>query len=179
MRKSGSEDDVFSAVGGMELGRHEPGMYADPAAGGYGGAGGGGQMPSSQAGGLPQSGEEGSQFARGSSGGVRYGLGPMIGDLPFSDTPSRTLIVRNVTAACSDQELQQLFEVRWRPPSSSLPPWICMPRSSRGKWGSQPEFKKCVSSPRVRQAQGACAKTCNRPYMTSPSRMAERRMCIA
>ncbi len=36
---------------------------------------------------------------------------PAIGDLPFSETPSRTLIVRNVVASRSDQDLQHLFKV--------------------------------------------------------------------
>ena len=108
MRESASEDDVFSAVGGLEMGRHDAGAYVNQAAGGsYTGL-----PPTSQAEALLNSAVEAQQLGTGSVGGSRYGLGPMIGDLPFSDTPSRTLIVRNVSATSSDKDFHQLFEVR-------------------------------------------------------------------
>ena len=108
MRKSGSEDDVFSAVGGMEMGRHDPSAAAQPSADRAANGSFGGRMPAAP---LAQGSGEAAQFLRGNSGGVPGGAGPMIGDLPFSDTPSRTLVVRNIPAACSDAELQQAFEV--------------------------------------------------------------------
>ncbi len=101
---------MFSAVGGMELGRHDlaggpsaPSMLQTPSVGSAGEA----VAPPSQGLGQPLSGTK----ATAADGGSSFG-GPAIGDLPFSETPSRTLIVRNVTASSADQDLQQLFEVR-------------------------------------------------------------------
>ena len=109
MKKSGSDDDVFSAVGGMELGRHDTAsstaaaahVMAQAGALGPGAAAAGGAASHSPA----QAGLE-SQHA-----GSNPFSAPAIGDLPFSETPSRTLIVRNVAASRSDQDLQHLFEV--------------------------------------------------------------------
>ncbi len=109
MKKSGSDDDVFSAVGGMELGRHDAAsstaaaaqVMAQASALGPGAATEGGAALHSPA----QTGLE-PQHA-----GSNPFSAPAIGDLPFSETPSRTLIVRNVAASRSDQDLQHLFEV--------------------------------------------------------------------
>ena len=106
MKKSASEDDVFSAVGGLEMGRHDAGVYLNQGAGGSFAS-----LPSLQTGVPLRSSMEAQQVAAASMGVAGHGMSPMIGDLPYSDTPSRTLIVRNVSAACSDQDLHQLFEV--------------------------------------------------------------------
>ena len=106
IKKSGSDEDVFSAVGGLELGRHDPQLMPQAAPGRL--------RAAAEAAAPPLQGSEqaapGAQHTAG-DGGSSFG-GPAIGDLPFSETPSRTLIVRNVSAAHADQELQQLFEVR-------------------------------------------------------------------
>ena len=114
MKKSGSDEDVFSAVGGMELGRHDaasstaaaaqimpqPGILGPAAA------------AAAEAGASAQSrAQSGLQPQHAPPGGSNPFSAPAIGDLPFSETPSRTLIVRNVAAARSDQDLQHLFEV--------------------------------------------------------------------
>ena len=107
IKKSGSDEDVFSAVGGMELGRHDPASGASVL-----------QLQSAtsaaEAAALPSQGSGQSLSdanLTAADGGSSFG-GPAIGDLPFSETPSRTLIVRNVTASSLDQDLHQLFEVR-------------------------------------------------------------------
>jgi len=109
MKKSGSDDDVFSAVGGMELGRHDaasstaaaaqPMLPAGSMRAAAGREGGAASHSAAQGGPEPQ------------HAGSNPFSAPAIGDLPFSETPSRTLIVRNVAASRSDQDLQHLFEV--------------------------------------------------------------------
>ena len=112
MKKSNSDEDVFSAVGGMELGRHDGAPNTAAAA----------QMTPQAGDVLPTAAAEGASVPRSpaqadaepphaAAAGRNPFSGPGIGNLPFSETPSRTLIVRNVAASRSDQDLQHLFEV--------------------------------------------------------------------
>ena len=115
IKKSNSDEDVFSAVGGMELGRHDAtsstaaSVQPMPQAGSAGPTAGaeGATAPCSPAHAKPQP-------PHAAAGGQNPFSSPAIGDLPFSDTPSRTLIVQNVAASRSDQDLQHLFEVSIR-----------------------------------------------------------------
>jgi hypothetical protein len=80
-RGNPSDDDVFSSVGGLELGQEADGQTdRQPCA----------ASPAAAASSL---------------------MGPMIGDLPFGDAPTRTLLVSNVEADVDDAELRTLFEV--------------------------------------------------------------------
>jgi hypothetical protein len=85
------EEDIFSTVGGLELGGHDLAAAAAAA------AAAGGADPADHA---------------GSSGG---GLGAALpsaaalADLAPVDSPSRTLLVQNVSQEVSDEELRRLF----------------------------------------------------------------------
>ena len=105
MKKSGSDEDVFSAVGGMELGRHDAASSSAAAAQGIPQ---GALLGTGAAAQSPAQANLGPQHA--AVDGSNPFSAPAIGDLPFSETPSRTLIVRNVAASRSDQDLQHLFE---------------------------------------------------------------------
>jgi hypothetical protein len=78
------EEDIFSTVGGLELGGHD---LAAAAAGG-----------------------DGADHA-GSSSGLGAGVpsAAALADLAPVDTPSRTLLVQNVSQDMSDEELRRLF----------------------------------------------------------------------
>jgi hypothetical protein len=127
--KSASEDDVFSAIGGLEIsskrdadgnvavlassaapqsapGAHGPGQAAAEAAAT---AAGSGPIPSSQSAGSLGGGSRSSTAASPRGGG--FAPGPSIGDLPQDEGPSRTLFVRNLDPGTAAAELQRAFEV--------------------------------------------------------------------
>lgn len=83
------EEDIFSTVGGLELGGHD---LAAAAAGDGGG------------------GLHGADHA-GSGGGLGAGVpsAASLADLAPVDSPSRTLLVQNVLTDVSDEELRRLF----------------------------------------------------------------------
>lgn len=83
------EEDIFSTVGGLELGAHD--LAAAAAAG-------------------DPAGLHGADHA-GSSSGLGAGVpsAASLADLAPVDTPSRTLLVQNVSQEVSDEELRRLF----------------------------------------------------------------------
>lgn len=86
-RSGGGDDDVFSSVGGLELGPDASDPRLSP-------------HQAHAAAAAPSMGQTGS-----------YGDGQTTGDLPAGVTPSRTLFVRNLAANVGDAELKQMFEV--------------------------------------------------------------------
>jgi hypothetical protein len=80
------EEDIFSTVGGLELGGHD--LAAAAAAAG-----------------------DGSGDHAGSSSGLGAGVpsAASLADLAPVDSPSRTLLVQNVSTDVSDEELRRLF----------------------------------------------------------------------
>ena len=129
MPKSASEDDVFSALGGLEISskrdadgnvavlaasaapQSAPGVHgpAQAAAEAVAAAAGRGAIPSSQSAGSLGGGSRGSTAA--SPRGGAFATGPSIGDLPQDEGPSRTLFVRNLDPGTDAGELQRAFEV--------------------------------------------------------------------
>jgi hypothetical protein len=87
------EEDIFSTVGGLELGGHDLAAAAAVAAG--------------EAAGLHGIEHAGSSGALGAAGGIPSAAS--LADLAPVDSPSRTLLVQNVTHDVSDEELRQLF----------------------------------------------------------------------
>ena len=109
MKKSGSDEDVFSAVGGMELGRHDAASATAAAV-----ASAAVPLMQQSAGAAAVDGAAappGLEPRHVAADSRNPFSAPAIGDLPFSETPSRTLIVRNVGPSRSDEDLQHLFEV--------------------------------------------------------------------
>lgn len=88
-RRRSSEDDVFGAAGGLELGSDRSEAATARCAG---------MNASSSADSLPHVESRGS---------VASG----IGDLPPGDPPSRTLLIRNIQPTISDESLQATFAV--------------------------------------------------------------------
>lgn len=84
------EEDIFSTVGGLELGGH------DLAAAAAAGDGGGGLHGADHAG-------------SGSGLGAGVPSAASLADLAPVDSPSRTLLVQNVSTDVSDEELRRLF----------------------------------------------------------------------
>jgi hypothetical protein len=134
--KSASEDDVFSAIGGLEIsGKRESDVAAasaapQPAPGVPGrthaaadaaaAAAVSGPIPSSHSAGSLGGGSRSSTAASPRGGG--FAAGPSIGDLPQDEGPSRTLFIRNLDPGTAAAELQRAFEVR----VSSQMLWTCM-----------------------------------------------------
>lgn len=121
MQKSASDEDVFSAIGGLEISgkRETEGSGAVLATGGagasmQGGAQAAGSAAPSSGPALPDSRAAGSLGGGGSiaasPGGSGFTSGPSIGDLPQDEAPSRTLFVRNLDPGTDVTGLQRSFE---------------------------------------------------------------------
>lgn len=131
MLKSASEDDVFSAIGGMEISskREAEGNAAALAASApplqaatQSSAAAAAPAASAVSNAIPDSRSTGSLSGSGggaggmatSPGGGGFTVGPSIGDLPQDETPSRTLFVRNLEPSTEAAEIRRTFEVCFR-----------------------------------------------------------------
>lgn len=95
------EEDIFSTVGGLELGGHELAAAAVAAAAAAG------SSEAAAAAGLHGGDHGGSSSALSAAGGMPSPAS--LADLAPVDTPSRTLLVQNVSQDVSDEELRRLF----------------------------------------------------------------------